>query len=74
MSVRQGFIFISILVSLSLLMLAATWPFFYWGFTIVGPVILLGVHNMLQKQHTILRIYPVIGMFRYLFEIGRAHV
>jgi len=74
MSVRQGFIFISILVSLSLLLLAASWPFFYWGFIIVGPVILLGAHNMLQKQHTILRIYPVIGMFRYLFESIRPEI
>ena len=74
MSVRQSFIFISIVVSLSLLMLAATWSFFYWGFIIVGPVILLGVHNMLQKEHTILRIYPVIGMFRYLFESIRPEI
>jgi len=74
MSVRHGFIFISVILSLALLMLAVTWPFFYWGFIVVGLVILLGVHNMLQKKHTILCIYPVIGMFRFLFESIRPEI
>jgi len=74
MSVRQGFIFISIIVSLLFLVLASFSPVFYWAFAIIAPVILLGVHNMLQTKHTILRIYPVIGMFRYLFESVRPEI
>ena len=63
MSVRQGFIFLSIFSSLLLLTLAAFWPIFYWGFVITGPIILYGIHHMVQTRHTILRLYPVVGIF-----------
>ncbi|TFH08094.1 MAG: FMN-binding glutamate synthase family protein [Nitrosomonadales bacterium] len=74
MSVRQGFIFLSISISLLLVVLAVYWPAFYWGFIIVVPVILLGVYQMLQTRHTILRLYPIIGSFRYLFESIRPEI
>jgi len=74
MSVRQGFIFLSITSSLLLLTLATYWPIFYWGFAIIGPLILYGIHHMLQTKHTILRLYPVIGIFRYLFESIRPEI
>ncbi len=74
MSVRQGFIFLSIASSLLLFTLAAYWPVFYWGFIIIGPIILFGVHHMLQTKHTILRLYPVIGVFRYMFESIRPEI
>jgi len=74
MSVRQGFIFLSITSSLLLLTLASYWPIFYWGFAIIGPLILYGVHHMRQTKHTILRLYPVIGIFRYLFESVRPEI
>jgi glutamate synthase domain-containing protein 2 len=74
MSVRQGFIFLSIASSLLLLALAAFWPIFYWGFAITGPIILYGIHHMVQTKHTILRLYPVIGAFRYMFESIRPEI
>jgi len=74
MSVRQGFIFLSITSSLLLFALAAYQPVFYWGFIIVAPIILLGVYHMMQTRHTILRLYPVIGIFRYLFESIRPEI
>jgi glutamate synthase domain-containing protein 2 len=74
MSVRHGFIFISAAVSLLLLALASYWPAFYLSFIVIGPVILLGVHHMTQTKHTILRLYPVVGAFRYLFESIRPEI
>jgi glutamate synthase domain-containing protein 2 len=74
MSVRHGFIFLSVLSSLCILALAAYWPIFFWGFIIIGPIILLGVYHMLQVKHTILRLYPVVGGFRYLFESIRPEI
>ena len=74
MSVRQGFILFSIASSFSLLALAAYWPATYWGFIVSGPIILLGIYHMLQTKHTILRLYPVIGGFRYLFELIRPEI
>ena len=74
MSVRHSFILLSITSSLLLLALAAYWPNFYWGFIFVVPIILLGAYHMLQTKHTILRLYPVIGIFRYLFESIRPEI
>ncbi len=35
---------------------------------------MLGTYDLLQKSHTILRLYPVIGHFRYLFESIRPEI
>lgn len=46
---------------------------FYWplyGILFLSFLIFtLGVYDVLQKKHTLLRNYPVIGHFRYLFEM-----
>ena len=74
MSVRQGFFFLSIFFSLSLLLLAYFWPIAYWGFVVLAPLILLGLYDLIQVKHTILRLYPVIGHFRYIFESIRPEI
>ena len=38
------------------------------------PLLVLALYDTLQKRHTILRIYPVIGHFRYLFESVRPEI
>ncbi len=74
MSVRQGFIIFSILIAAMLLLLATNWAGFYYGFIFIGPIILLGIYDFIQVKHTILRLYPVIGHFRYLFESIRPEI
>ena len=74
MSVRQGFILLSTFFSFSLLLLASFWPGAYWGFVVLGPIILLGIYDFIQTKHTIMRLYPVIGHFRYLFESIRPEI
>src|SRR5690606_32247240 len=32
------------------------------------PIILLGVYDMLQTKHTIMRNYPILGRGRYIME------
>ena len=32
-------------------------------------ILLIGFYNSLQKKHAILRNFPVLGYFRYLFEL-----
>ncbi|SDY61726.1 FMN-binding glutamate synthase family protein [Nitrosomonas sp. Nm58] len=39
------------------------------GLIIVGAVVTLFIRDITQKQHTILRNYPIIGRLRYFFEI-----
>jgi glutamate synthase domain-containing protein 2 len=38
------------------------------GFVLVGGLIVLILHDVTQKKHTVLRNYPVIGRFRFFFE------
>lgn len=47
---------------------AFKWPI-YTGIALVGLLILIGVYDLVQKKHTILRNFPVIGHARYIFEM-----
>jgi len=44
------------------------WQPFLWTLIIVVPLLLIGLGNRVQKTHAILRNFPVLGYFRYLFE------
>ncbi len=74
MTVRQKFILISVLALASLIGLSLLSPVWLWGFAIVGPFILLGIYDVVQTKHSILRLYPVIGHFRYLMEAFREEI
>ncbi|WP_426356965.1 FMN-binding glutamate synthase family protein [Pseudocolwellia sp. HL-MZ19] len=52
-------------------MLSITW---LWAFAILGPVILIGLYDILQTKHSIRRLYPVFGRFRYLLEAVRPEI
>ena len=43
-------------------------PNFYLLFIIVAPVIALGILDLFNRKHTIVRNYPVFGRFRYFME------
>jgi len=38
------------------------------GFVLIGALIILILHDVTQKKHTVLRNYPVVGRFRFFFE------
>lgn len=71
MIVRQIFLLTSCLVVVAIILLGLQWPSVHWAWMAVGPLILLGIHDLTQKKHTILRIYPLLGHFRYMFESVR---
>ncbi len=54
--------------------LAVRHPWAWWGVGIFGALALLGVWNLLQSRHTLLRNYPVIGHIRWLFEELRPYL
>jgi glutamate synthase domain-containing protein 2 len=60
------------LIGLALFILIAVlgWfhPHYLWAYAVVVPLFLLGVQNMVQSRHTILRNFPVLGHMRYLLE------
>lgn len=41
---------------------------FLWTFLLTVPIILLGIYEMIQTHHTIMRNYPIVGRLRYVME------
>ncbi|SHJ88541.1 FMN-binding glutamate synthase family protein [Pseudozobellia thermophila] len=74
MKVREKFILIAFLTVVSILAISLVWPPILWLFLLVGPLVLMGVFDMVQKKHTIRRNFPVIGRFRYLLESIRPEI
>lgn len=64
-AIRFTFIalFIFLIISLTVL-----WPI--WGFSIIAILmILLGIYDITQKEHAILRNFPVLGHIRFMMEL-----
>jgi glutamate synthase domain-containing protein 2 len=58
-----------VLISLGLALLGAVLdPAFYLGFLAMVPLLLLGVYDLQQPHHSILRNYPLLGHLRFLLE------
>jgi glutamate synthase domain-containing protein 2 len=74
MFMRKLFVTLAIVVPLATLLLARVWPNAYWLFIVIVPVIGLGVYDMIQRRHTILRLHPVVGHLRYVFESIRPEI
>ena len=63
------------LLTLAVAALGWLWsPAIWWAFIILGPLSLIGLLDMLQTQHSILRNYPIIGHFRFWLEAIRPEI
>lgn len=65
------FVVLAIAVTAGLASISLQWLHLLWLFM---PIILLGLYDLVQKKHTLLRIYPVIGHIRYLMESIRPEI
>ncbi|NQU72819.1 MAG: FMN-binding glutamate synthase family protein [Rhodospirillales bacterium] len=74
MNARILFFIISIIISLATIILARFWPSAHWFFIVILPSIGLGIYDMVQRKHTILRVYPVVGHLRFLLELIRPEI
>jgi hypothetical protein len=74
MTVRQLFVILALLVPAAILGLAMIWKPIIWLFVVVAPLLVLGFIDFLQLKHTVRRLYPVVGRFRYLFESVRKEI
>jgi glutamate synthase domain-containing protein 2 len=52
----------------------AGWGAAGWGVAAAGLVLLLGLRDVLQSRHAVLRNYPVIGHLRFLLEFIRPEI
>src|SRR5688572_2404591 len=72
---RKLFVLVSaILVIATLLLSVFLSPHWYPFFVIILFFTLMGYYDMLQKKHSIMRIYPVFGRLRYFMEDMRPKV
>jgi len=62
-------------VSLSMIsVIGIYWSTAFYFLWILVPIVALGFYDILQTKHTILKIYPIIGRLRYLFESVRPEI
>jgi glutamate synthase domain-containing protein 2 len=59
---------------LAIAALAAAWPPALWSLTVVLPLIILGIRDLLQTEHAIRRNYPLFGRGRWIMEALRPYV
>jgi len=67
----------TILIALSILSVIVSlqfWPPALWILTVLVPITVVYMHDVFQTSRAILRNYPVIGHFRYLFEMIRPEI
>lgn len=69
---RNEFLAFSI-ISLGLVFIVGyyAWPPIFWLYFLLVPVILLGLYDMVQRKHAIMRNFPILGRGRYVMEEAR---
>jgi len=72
--VRRMFVVCSVMVLAAIGGLGLMYPAVLFALIAVVPLVALGVWDMLQRQHAVLRNFPLIGHFRYLFEAIRPEI
>lgn len=65
---RKIFVITSILVSAIILVWSYFWIDMLLLFIIVGPLIFIGIQDMMQTKQSLKRNFPVVGRLRYVFE------
>lgn len=53
---------------------ALVYPPILWSLVVIAPLFVIGCHNALQSKKAILRNFPILGLFRYLFEMIRPEI
>lgn len=71
---RYLFYSISTIAPLLVFAIYEFWPPVIYALYLIVPYILIGIYDILSVKHTILRNYPVIGHFRYFFEMIRPEI
>ncbi len=64
--------------ALSVVLLLAAVAWFWspvlWSLVVLGPLLALGLYDLVQRTHNVTRNFPVIGHLRYLFEAIRPEI
>lgn len=71
---RKIFVVSSVVVTLLILLWAYFWIDALFAFILVGPLIYMGVADMMQTKQSIKRNFPLLGRLRYVFEDMRPKI
>lgn len=71
---RKIFIISSVLVTALILVWAYFWIDALFAFVIIGPLIYMGVADIMQTRQSIRRNFPLLGRLRYVFEDMRPKI
>ena len=71
---REKFIVISIILLVVIGVISISWKPILWSLVLFGPLILVGVYDIVQKKHAIINNFPIIGHGRYLLENIRPEI
>lgn len=71
---RKAFIALAAFLVTATFMISMAWPPFFWAYIFIGPFVLLGIYDLYQPKHSIVRNYPVFGRLRYFAEDLRPKV
>ncbi len=74
MNVKKIFVVTSILLTGSIAISTIYWTSVLWSLIIVGPIVVIGYVDILQRKHAIKRNFPVIGHLRYILEKIRPEI
>ncbi|TZF84714.1 FMN-binding glutamate synthase family protein [Pedobacter sp. BS3] len=65
---RRTFLVTFVVLILAVFVWSLTWRHILWSFIIIIPVLAVGIYDLVQKKHSILRNFPLVGHLRYLME------
>ncbi|MEX2233478.1 MAG: FMN-binding glutamate synthase family protein [Cyclobacteriaceae bacterium] len=65
---RKSFIFFSVVITALILVWAYFQTAALLAFTLVGPLLYMGVADMVQTKQSLKRNFPLLGRLRYVFE------
>lgn len=71
---RNQFITIVVILVLVIFSIGYFYPKALWSFLVFGPIIIAGLRDFFQTKHSVLRNFPIVGHFRYFFELIRPEI
>lgn len=74
MTMRHYFVIAAVVAPLATLLLGAIWAPLLCLFLVIVPVVVLGLYDMVQTRHSVRRLYPFLGRFRYMLEAVRPEI
>ncbi len=66
-------VFVAVVVLIAIVGATAV-PALLWSLLVLVPLVIVGLRDYFQTKHAILRNFPIVGHFRYFFEMIRPEI